>query len=155
MASINFSSLVGTTTAFDAAADELVLTGSASGYRFTQSGANVVVTNASNQSVTLTGVTLSALVNGTNVSADTSAVIVGDDTSSTTADASGNTINITTDADYETVEDSDNLVMGLGGGDTLTVGNGDNVIIGGSGVVDTTDGADVIVAGAGDRKSVV
>lgn len=146
MAVFSFSSIVGTSTAFSATADVLSLTGDAANYRIATSGSNLIVSNSSNQSATLTGVALAQLTT-TNMVFTGSSLLVGDNTTATANDAVAQAASGTLDlvAAAGSNVNANNLIFGMGDGDYISVGSGNNVIYGGSGGVDTSDGSDTIV----------
>lgn len=148
MAVISFESIIGISRSFNPDSDVLSLSGDASGYRFSASGTNLVVSNASGQSATLTNLVLAQLTNGNVVfSGSTSKLMVGDNTTATANDAVAQAALGALDlvAAGSSNRDANNLIYGMGDGDYISVGSGNNVIFGGSGGVDTADGSDTIV----------
>lgn len=155
MAVIDFSNVSGAIS-FNPDADILAISGvtSAADLSISESGGSTSITVAG-KTVTLTGVTLSQLASGNGLAgtADTANIIIsgsstylftGDDQSTTSADNSANTATgIVADGSY--------YVFGLGGGDATNISTSTKsyVVFGGTGVVDTTDGADTITTGTG------
>ncbi len=147
MTAYSFTSIIGTSQAFSASGDTLTFTGSAASYSFTEDSGNLVITNSSSQSATLTGVTLAQLTASNMLFADSSNLLVGDNTTGTTDDdlaqlATG-ALDLVTAGGANV--DADNLIFGMGDGDYIALGAGNNVIFGGNAIADSADGSDTIV----------
>lgn len=152
MSVIQFSSIAGTVSSFSANADILYLSGSATDYRFSQSGTSVIVSNGE-QNATLRGLSLAQITTSNFVFNDTgSRLIIGDNNVATTDDALSQTDLGPLDlvGTNSALLEKNNVLYGMGGADTISVGNGDNIIYGGTGESDTTDGGDrIVINGAG------
>lgn len=147
MTTYSFDTVVGQSIAFDADADDLNIAYGASAVSFTQSGTDLIVTVSGVGTVTLTGTTLGELVgSGTaqNISVASGVIGIGDETTSDALDSlSQNNV-----APGGTGSD---LIYGMGGADTINGGaSGDDVLFGGTGITDSTDGADQIITGTGN-----
>lgn len=147
MATFNFTTSLGQTLTFNPAADILNIGYGAADVTLTQVGADTVITVAGVGSVTLAATTLGQLHTGTtnpNIGVSGGSIKIGDQTSSDALDAlgqAGTTLDVTT---------GDAIIYGMGGADSSIdfTGTGNGVIFGGTGITDTTDGSDTIVASA-------
>lgn len=148
MATIVFDGTASVTAS--ASADQIVFSALPTSVTNVQEVSGNVVIAVGANTLTITGATLASLVAANFI---TSNVWTGNGLVTTPPDATGNLIGLTTNT---------SLTFGLGGGgsgvhDSITVGttvaSGNHLIFGGAGFGDTTDGTDIINAGAALDKA--
>lgn len=129
MAVYNFSNgatISGFVVGTDVLSVDATTFGSASGFTFNTSGADLVLTASNGQTATLSGVTIQEITDSNVVFSDGSQLLIGDNTTDAFADASANTIT--------TSSNTGDNAWGFEGADTIAVdGTGAHYVQGHSG----------------------
>lgn len=148
MATVQFSSIIGTGIDFDAAADILFLPANAGDYSFVQLGTKLSITRtATGETANLRDFSLAQATTGNLIFSDTGSRLIAGDNTTATLDDDGNQADngpLDLAATSSSLLEKNNVIYGLGGADTISAGNGDNIIFGGGGAGDSTDGGDRI-----------